>query len=143
MPPLAAEKKTEWNLWKDSLQELEQLNISRTYTLMSISHSVKKEIHVFSDASVQSISAVAYLKVTDHDGMCQVGFIMGKAKLAPQTGHTVPRLELCAAVLAVEIAEQIIQELDIKPDTLLFYTDSKVVFGVYLQRDPALLRVRQ
>lgn len=95
----------------------EQLKIPRTYILMSISHSVKKEIHVFSDASVQNISAVAYLKVTDHDGMCQVGFIMGEVKLAPQTGHM--------AVLEVEIAEQIIQELD----TLLFYTDSKVVLG--------------
>ncbi len=127
--PLSTEKEVEWNLWKDSLQDLEQLRIPRTYTPTSISHSLRKEIHVFSDASVQNISAVAYLKVTDIDGMCHVGFIMGKAKLAPQTSHTVPRLELCAAVLAVEIAEQIIQELDIKPDTLLFYTDSKVVLG--------------
>ncbi len=127
--PLSTEKKVEWNLWKDSLQDLEQLRILRTYTPTSISHSLRKEIHVFSDASVQNISAVAYLKVTDSDGMCHVGFIMGKAKLAPQTSHTVPRLELCAAVLAVKIAEQIIQELDIKPDTLLFYTDSKVVLG--------------
>nr|XP_055053838.1 uncharacterized protein LOC129438965 [Misgurnus anguillicaudatus] len=127
--PLAAERESEWNLWKGSLQDLEQLKIPRTYTPSSISHSVKKEIHVFSDASVKTISAVAYLKVTDHDGMSHVGFVMGKAKLAPQTVLTVPRLELCAAVLAVEIAEKIIQELGIKPDTLLFYTDSKVVLG--------------
>ncbi|XP_016336888.1 uncharacterized protein LOC107684994 [Sinocyclocheilus anshuiensis] len=127
--PLATEKEVEWNLWKDSLQDLQQLRIHQTYTPMSISHSVRKEIHVFSDASVQNISTVAYLKVTDSDGMCHVGFIMGKVKLAPQTVHAVPRLELCAAVLAVEIAEQIVQELDINPDTLLFYTDSKVVLG--------------
>jgi hypothetical protein len=29
-----------------------------------------------------------------------LGFVMGKAKLAPQAGHSIPRLELCGAVLA-------------------------------------------
>ncbi len=111
------------------MQDLEQLRIPRIYSPMSISRSVRKDIHVYSYASVQNISAVAYLKVTDREGMCYVGFIMVKVKLAPQTVHTVPRLELCAAVLAVEIAEHIFQELDIKPDTLLFYTDRKVFLG--------------
>ncbi|KAK2895109.1 hypothetical protein Q8A73_014597 [Channa argus] len=45
----------------------------------------------------------------------------------PQSNHTIPRLELCAAVLAVEVAEQIAQELDSELDSLDFYTDSKVV----------------
>ncbi|XP_067375320.1 uncharacterized protein [Channa argus] len=86
-------------------------------------------MHVFADASTEAIAAVAYLKVTDDKGMCHVGFIMGKAKLAPQSNHTIPRLELCAAVLAVEVAEQIAQELDSELDSLDFYTDSKVVLG--------------
>lgn len=55
---------------------------------------------------------VAYLRVIDTDGQCHVGFIMGKAKLAPSSAHTVPHLELCAAVLAVELAELITEESD-------------------------------
>ncbi|XP_056458730.1 uncharacterized protein LOC130392274 [Gadus chalcogrammus] len=43
--------------------------------------------------------------------------------------HTVPRLELGAAVLAVEIAELASRELDLKFDDVRFYTDSKVVLG--------------
>lgn len=43
--------------------------------------------------------------------------------------HTVPRLELGAAVLAVEIAELVSRELDVKIDDMKFYTDSKVVLG--------------
>lgn len=54
---------------------------------------------------------------------------MGKAKLAPMSVHTIPRLELGAAVLAVEIAKLVASELDINPDSLKFYTDSKVVLG--------------
>ncbi|XP_042586327.1 uncharacterized protein LOC122138311 [Cyprinus carpio] len=41
------------------------------------------------------------------NGSCTVGFVIGKAKLAPLSAHTVPRLELGAAVLAVEVAELI------------------------------------
>lgn len=72
---------------------------------------------------------MAYLKVEDAVGKCHVGFIMGKAKLAPVPFHTIPRLELGAAVLAVEIAELLVKELDISLDSLKFYTDSKVVLG--------------
>ena len=70
---------------------------------------------VFSDASVKAIVAVAYLKVTDQDGYTEVGFLLGKTKLAPQPELIVPRLELCAAVLAAEIAELITGEIDLKP----------------------------
>ena len=63
------------------------------------------------------------------DGQCRVGFVLGKAKLAPQPEPTIPRLELCGAVLAVEMAELILDELDHKPDALRFYCDSKVVLG--------------
>ena len=56
---------------------------------------------------------MAYLKTSDLDGTIHVGFLLGKAKLAPTSGHTLPRLELCAAVLAVEIGEIIKEELEI------------------------------
>lgn len=54
---------------------------------------------------------------------------MGKAKLAPCPETTIPRLELCAAVLAVEIAELITSEMDLELEDTEFYTDSKVVLG--------------
>ncbi|KAK2905654.1 hypothetical protein Q8A73_009597 [Channa argus] len=54
------------------------------------------------DASTLAVSAVAYLRAFDEEGQVHVGFCMGKSKLAPRQPHTVPCLELCAAVLAVE-----------------------------------------
>lgn len=50
-------------------------------------------------------------------------------KLAPLSKPTIPRLELCAAALAVEMAELIPDELDLKSDITKFYCDSKVVLG--------------
>lgn len=77
----------------------------------------------------QAIAAVAYLTVIDERGNSHTGFVMGKAKLAPRPEHTVPRLELCAAALAVELADVVSSELDIPIDSMTFYTDSKVVLG--------------
>lgn len=51
------------------------------------------------------------------------------AKLAPQSAHTIPRLELGAAFLAVEIADLVTSELDLSLHAVKFYTDSRVVLG--------------
>jgi ribonuclease HI len=87
------------------------------------------ELHVFADASEKAIGAVSYLKIIQDNGNCDIGFIFGKAKVAPQHGHTIPRLELCAAVLAVEVTEAVVQNLDMEFDAIKLYSDSKVVLG--------------
>ncbi|KAJ8369941.1 hypothetical protein SKAU_G00099690 [Synaphobranchus kaupii] len=127
--PLQEEKLQEWEVWRNSLQELQQLHIPRRYTSNSLSNAKCTELCVFSDASTKAIAAVAYLKAIDEHGKSDVGFVLGKAKLAPLSDPTIPRLELCAAVLAVEMAELILEELDLKPDAVHFYCDSKVVLG--------------
>lgn len=55
--------------------------------------------------------------------------ILGKARLAPRPEQTIPRLELCAAVMAVDMADLITSEIDIECDAVTFCTDSKVVLG--------------
>lgn len=49
--------------------------------------------------------------MTDQHGHTDVNFLFGKSKLAPQPDITFPILELCAAVLAVTIAELIVEEI--------------------------------
>ncbi|XP_025767154.1 uncharacterized protein LOC112848179 [Oreochromis niloticus] len=127
--PLPQDKCKVWETWKNSLQELQHLHIPRAYTTTSCSNASRTEICIFSDASTKAIGAVAYLKTTDANDQIHVGFILGKARLAPPTEPTIPRLELCAAVLAVEVAEFIVQEIDIQIDAVTFYCDSKVVLG--------------
>ncbi|XP_061910680.1 uncharacterized protein LOC133654376 [Entelurus aequoreus] len=107
--PLPEDKATQWNDWKDSLKELMQLQI--LHLCFSARHTV------------------AYLRAIDAEEHSHVGFIMGKSKLAPHPAHTVPRLELCAAVLAVEIAETIMDDIDVEIHKVKFYTDSKIVLG--------------
>lgn len=86
--------------------------------------TTEKKIHVFCDDSEVAISAVAYV-----ENQGQYGFILGKSKLAPLHGHSIPRLELCGAVLAVEIAQSVSEQLEIPIEHFKFYCDSKVVLG--------------
>ncbi|RXN36772.1 hypothetical protein ROHU_002657 [Labeo rohita] len=123
---------TEWTRWKRSLRDLEGLQIPRPYTSFSTAGALRRELYVFADASVKAIAAVAYIKVTSHQDQTEIGFVFGKAKLAPQPDLTIPRLELCAAVLAIEIAEMVVAEMDTTFDSITYYTDSKVVLG-YIQ----------
>ncbi len=127
--PLPSDKQVSWKLWKESLLELEKLHFKRRYVPIPLVSSQSRELCLFSDASTQAIAAVAYLRVTNDENQCHVGFVMGKAKLAPHPAHTVPRLELCAAVLAAEMADTICCEMDIEMHAVRFFTDSRIVLG--------------
>ncbi len=109
-----------WDAWRNSLQELRHLQIPRTYSEQSPSEAACRELCVFSDASTKAIAAVAYLKLSYGERDNRVSFVMGKVKLAPFPELTIPRLELCAAVLAVELSDLISSEIDMDLDTITF-----------------------
>lgn len=74
------------------------------------------------------MAAVAFTRVVSHTEEQDVGFLLGKAKVASKHSHSIPHLELCAPLLASEIAETLVEHLDIHIDSKDVYTDSKIVF---------------
>ncbi|KAK3102609.1 hypothetical protein FSP39_012632 [Pinctada imbricata] len=126
--PLPDSLAAEWNTWKTSLFDIEDLRIPRVI-VPDLSASTYKELLIYSDASELAISAVAYLRVRYKDSSTAIGFVLGKSKVAPASGHTIPRLELCAAVLAVDIAQIVQEHLQVDIDSIRYFTDSRVVLG--------------
>lgn len=102
------------------MKACKDLMISRTFVPASLQHAARVELHTFSDASELAIADV-YVKVVSKEGLRHTGFVMGKAKVALKNGTTIPRLKLCAAVLAVEVPEFIQRNLDHSLDRLQFY----------------------
>ena len=92
------------------MQNLESLCIPRQYTSLSFIGSTRREVHLFTDASEEAIASVAFIKLTDADRNQQQGFLLGKAKVAPKSVVTIPRLEFCVEVLGIEIANIIKKE---------------------------------
>ena len=66
---------------------------------------------------------MAYLRTVSKSGVTEVKFVIGKAKVSPIHSHTIPRLELLAAVLATELYSIV------KNHKVMFYSDSSVVLG--------------
>ncbi len=126
---LLEKKLKEWCEWKDSLKHVEQVRVKRMYTSISLTSSTNRKLCIFSDASTRVFGAVAYIKLRDTEGKSELGFVFGKAKLAPQPEVTIPRLELCTAVLAAEIADMLAEDMDVQFHSMRFFTDSKIVLS--------------
>ncbi|XP_062590301.1 uncharacterized protein LOC134251896 [Saccostrea cucullata] len=136
--PLPEEFQSRWDDWTQSLTRLGALNVPRKYLPIGFSQLQEKNVLIFTDASEVAIASVAYL-FHSHGGDINLGFIMGKSKVAPRPATSIPRLELCAAVLGVEIATIIRDQLDINADHFKFYTDSRIVLGYVYNRTKRFL----
>lgn len=88
-----------------------------------------REIHAFSDASKKAIGTAVYLREVDTGGEISVSLLYRRSKIAPIHSTSIPRLELCSAVLAIQAVGMIRKELDVKVNEDIYYSDSKVVLG--------------
>lgn len=114
------------------MKALKDIHIPRVI-VPDLSKSVRNELWIYSDASEKAIAAVSYLKAFYPDGSTSTGFLLGKSKVAPVSGHTIPRLELCTAVLAIEVSQIVIEHMDISFDSVKYFTDrDKRRFFVYV-----------
>ena len=123
-----------WSKWQNELQVLEQLHIARSFTPIGFGEIVSQQFHIFSDASFSGYSAVAYLRLRDDKNHIHCVFLMGKSRLAPAKVVTIPRLELVAATLSARLGRLLRDEVENKPDTIIYHTDSTTVL-CYIMND--------
>jgi len=62
-----------------------------------------RQLHGFSDASTLAYGGVVYLRTLHTDTSVTVDIIMSKVRVAPLKELTVPRLELCAALVLANL----------------------------------------
>ena len=126
--PLPERIMKKWQCWKDSLQDLEHVAIPRCYHPKDFGSTTTAELHGFSDASQDAIGgASVYLKQWKEREEVWVSFVYGQARLAATHPVSIPRLELCGAVLLVDAVQRILKEIEIEFAQVTYYTDSKVV----------------
>ena len=87
---------------------------------------------IFSDSREEGYGQVTYLQTVDENNRIFCNVVMGKLCVTPLKFVSVPRLEPTAATLAVKVATYLKQEVDIKVDEEMFWTDSRVVLS-YIQ----------
>ena len=85
------------------------------------------QLHGFSDASLDGYGCVVYMSTVYVDTAIEVALVSAKTKVAPLTTITVPRLELCGALLQSKLLYSVARDLDIPPDKIYAWTDSSIV----------------
>ena len=132
--PLSEKMKHRCSRWRDALPKLEEVLIPRCHHPKGFGTVTRREIHAFSDVSKEAIGAAVYLREFNNDGVVSVSLLFGRSKMAPTHTTSIPRLELCSAVLATQAVMMIRRELDVQIDEEIYYSDSKVVLG-YIQNE--------
>lgn len=93
--PLPQQQQDQWKSWQSSLKDLQEIHIPKSYISSGLKGALCNELHVYCDASELAMGEVAFIKSFKTETEVEVGFVMGKSKIAPHHGHTIPRLELC------------------------------------------------
>ena len=101
--PINDDDKERWEKWKNQLSGLPKIKVNRCFRPVGFGELKLVELHSFADASQVAYGAVCYLRLVDVNDRMHCAFLVGRSRLAHVRPMTVPRLELCAAVLAVQL----------------------------------------
>jgi hypothetical protein len=121
--PLSGANAARWSQWLSELPSLADYRVTRCL-LPSSPKDVDLCLHIFCDASEVAYGAVAYLVGST------ASLVVAKSRLAPlKTFVSIPRLELCAAVLAVKLSLVFEREMPLESITPYFWSDSQIVLS--------------
>ena len=132
--PLPESMSHSWDRWRRALPHLENVSILRCYHPDGFGPVKRREIHAFADASKEAIGTAVYLRETITKGDISVSLLFGRSKIAPTHSTSIPRLELCNAVLATQAVRMVRKELNVEINEDIYYSDSKVVLD-YIQNE--------
>ncbi|XP_052743807.1 uncharacterized protein LOC128198008 isoform X1 [Bicyclus anynana] len=117
---------SEWRTFVKGFQNITNLSISRQ---VLIENPIRIEMHSFCDASELAYGCCIYLKSCNAKGEVQVRLLCAKSRVSPIKRQTIPRLELCGALLSSDLSNSVTQALRCRIDRHVYWTDSKVVLG--------------
>ena len=112
-----------WQNYVTSLQALSSVGIPRCYRPRNF-EPVEIQLHCFCDASQKGYGAVLNLRFVGALGQVHCSFLLGRSRGAPIKPTTIPRLELVAAVVGVELVGFVQKELDFNLNAVTYWTDS-------------------
>lgn len=115
-----------WYLFSEQLLLLKQISIPRILT----SSSLTLRLVGYCDASEKGYAAVVYLHAEINNKFSSMRIIKAKSRVAPVKLITIPRLELCAALLLSKLYESILPSFnDFNLADSRLHSDSKIVLA--------------
>ncbi|XP_053406522.1 uncharacterized protein LOC128559275 [Mercenaria mercenaria] len=116
--PLPDDIITEWCKIREDTAKATETKFSRRYFQGTTPREVT--LHVFCDASTKAYGSCAYLV-----SGCHSTLVMAKNKVTPIKQLTVPKLELCAALIGAKLSQHITSTIHC--DKVYLWSDSQIV----------------
>ncbi|XP_067214199.1 uncharacterized protein [Linepithema humile] len=117
---------TKWMKYKQNFARINEIKIPRH---VLCNNPIRVELHGFCDASMSAYGACIYLKSTEPLGATSVRLLCAKSRVAPLKAITLPRLELCGALLLSRLYKKMKTALTIEIHREIFWCDSSVALS--------------
>lgn len=125
-----------WQAFVGSLPTLRALRIPRH---VIGDNPIYVELHVFTDASESAYGACVYVRTVNADSTVACNLLCSKSKVAPLKPVSVPRLELCGALVGARLYDKVRDSLRCHIRNVIFWCDSTIVLG-WLRMAPNALK---
>ncbi|XP_075210186.1 uncharacterized protein LOC142317511 [Lycorma delicatula] len=116
-----------WSGICKNLPFIEQIKIPRLVKCTGKIFDI--QLHGFSDASKDGYGACIYLRSVNTFGNISVKLLCSKSRLAPVKQISIPRLELCGALLMGRLLKFVNPALCLTINKIYLWTDSTVVLS--------------
>lgn len=126
----------EWVDFVNKLSYLNSLSIPRCILVSDLDINAKFILCGFCDASQVAYGARIYLISRDKNGQVDSQLVCAKSRLAPLSSMSLPRLELCGALLLAQLMEKVTDVLELTIAEIHLFTDSTIVLD-WLNSEPS------
>ncbi|XP_055589044.1 uncharacterized protein LOC129741345 [Uranotaenia lowii] len=112
-----------WKQYRRTLQRLLDIEIPRR--VIGNTHH-QYTLHCFCDASKGGYGCSIYVVSPDLSGTLQSRLLTSKSRVASLKGHSIPRYELCAALLGSQLVDNL-RKTTVYTQPAIFWSDSTIV----------------
>ncbi|XP_070855575.1 uncharacterized protein [Drosophila suzukii] len=126
--PVPSSIANKWKKFRVNLEDISKIRIPRSVRYMpDFSHDI--QLHAFCDGSTHAYAAAVYMRIPQPDSSFYTTLITAKSKISPTKPLTIPRTELCGAVLATKLTKWVVANNRWKNAkiSVTYWTDATIV----------------
>ncbi|XP_036146016.1 uncharacterized protein LOC118646671 [Monomorium pharaonis] len=134
--PLTNNLRKAWDAYVKDVRGVGSIRVPRR--VIQCPNAMRFCLHAFCDASMKAYGACIYLQSSDGSGGSSSLLLCSKSRVAPVKSKTItlPRLELCGAVVLVRLLQGVKRAIKIKLDEVHAWSDSTIALA-WIAGDPS------